>query len=178
VGAVRVVALWVVGLFLCVPLVLFLIVVGLVLGGVLHDYRVPTAAMGTTLGGRGDHVLAVRYLFSGPGRSDIVAVHAPASAACARGAVLIERIVGLPGEAWQEQKGRVYIDKELLREPYVTRRDHGTLPRATIPQGSYVVLGDDRSVGCDSRAWGPLPRRDIIARVIATYWPPSQIGLH
>ena len=47
-----------------------------------------------------------------------------------------------------------------------------------IPIGSYFVLGDNRVGSCDSRRWGPLPRGNIIGRVIATYWPPSRIALH
>jgi signal peptidase I len=87
-------------------------------------------------------------------------------------------VIGLPGERWQEQKGRVYIDGLLLREPYITteRRDTLTYGPVRIPPGSYFVLGDNRSASCDSRRWGVLPRGNIIGRVIATYWPPSRIG--
>lgn len=161
-----------VGLVLGVPIVLFLIVVVLILGGVTHVYGLRG----------GNHVFSVRYLFSHPGRSDLVAFHVPATApaACRARHVAFERIVGLPGETWQEQHGRVYINHFLLREPYLKPgdRDRRTHPPVRIPAGSYFVLGDDRHELCDSRAWGTVPRSAIIGRVIATYWPLSRIALH
>jgi len=176
------VALGAVGVGLGVPLALSLIVAALLLSGITHVYRVPNAAMEPMLRSRGDRVVAVKYLFFGPGRSDVVAFRPPARAGalCGTRGVLVERIVGLPGETWQEQKGRVYIGGELLREPYIVagRSNDSTQKPVRIPKGSFFVLGDNRSASCDSRRWGPLPRADIIGRVIATYWPPSRMGLH
>lgn len=160
-----------VGLVVGVPAVLACIVGVLILGGITHVERA-----------NGDRVFSVRYLFSHPGRSDIIAFHAPAraAAACGMGGVYVQRIVGLPGETWQEQKGRVYINKQLLVETYLTRgeRDRLTHAPVEIPPRSYFVMGDDRVSACDSRKWGVLQRSAIIGRVIATWWPPSRIGLH
>jgi len=41
----------------------------------------------------------------------------------------------------------------------------------------YAVLGDNRSSSCDSRVWGPLPKRNIIGRLFAIWWPLSRIRL-
>jgi signal peptidase I len=185
-------ALGVVGGVLALPVLVFLIVVTLTLVGVTHLYRVPSAAMEPTLhcerpqpgceGSHNDRIFAVKYVFSSPGRGDIIALHTPprAEIACGTGGVYVKRIVGLPGEKWQEQKGRVYIDDQLLKEPYIKadRRDTLSHGPVRIPKGSYFVLGDNRAGSCDSRRWGPLPRGKIIGRVIATYWPPSRIALH
>jgi signal peptidase I len=182
VGRGRVVALGIAGVCVGIPAVVAVIVVALTLSGVTQAYRVSTAAMAPTLRSSGDHVFSVRYLFSHPGRSDIVAFHAPARAAslCGKSGVFVQRIVGLPGEKWQEQKGRVYIDDQLLVEPYIEAagRDHLTRSPVEIPAGMYFLMGDNRRASCDSRDWGPIPRRSIIGRVIATYWPPSRIALH
>jgi signal peptidase I len=183
-------ALGVLGGILALPVLVFLVVLALTLTDVTHLYRVPSSAMEPTLhcahpgvgceASKRDRVFAIKYLWARPGRSDIVAFHAPprASEVCGSGGVLIKRIVGMPGETFQEQKGRVYIDGLLLRESYVKQRDTLSRPRVKIPTDSYYVLGDNRASSCDSRYWGPLPRADIIARVIATYWPPSRIALH
>jgi signal peptidase I len=185
-------ALGVVGGVLALPVLVFVVVVALTLVGVTHLYRVPSSAMEPTLhcsrpqpgceASHKDRIFAVKYLFASPGRGDIVVFHTPSRAetACGSGGVFIKRVVGLPGERWQEQKGRVYIDGQLLREPYITaeRRDTFTQGPVRIPKGSYFVLGDNRSGSCDSRRWGPLPRGNIIGRVIATYWPLSRIALH
>jgi signal peptidase I len=183
-------ALGVLGGILALPVLVFLVVLALTLTDVTHLYRVPSSAMEPTLhcahpgvgceASKQDRVFAIKYLWAQPGRSDIVAFRTPpgALAACGTSGVFIKRIVGMPGETFQEQKGRVYIDGLLLREPYVKQRGASSHRRVKIPKDNYYVLGDNRTGSCDSRDWGPLPRANIIGRVIATYWPPSRIALH
>jgi signal peptidase I len=185
-------ALGVFGGVLALPVLVFLIIVVLTLVGVTHLYRIPSSAMEPTLhcsrpdpgceATSKDRIFTVKYLFSSPGRGDIIVFHTPsrAESECGTGGVYVKRIVGLPGEKWQEQKGRIYIDGQLLREPYIhaDRRDTFNRGPVRVPEGSYFVLGDNRAASCDSRNWGPLPRSKIIGRVIATYWPLSRIALH
>ncbi len=101
----------------------------------------------------------------------------------------MKRLIGLPGDVWEERGGFVYIDGKKLNEPYVqpSRRDHQTLglmdipPRHTynrIPKDYYLMMGDNRNSSCDSRRWGLVPRKNLIGEVFATYWPPSRISFH
>ena len=132
-------------------------------------------------------LVAVRpYGPHAPRRFDIVVFTAPppARVKCGAGGTFIKRLIGLPGDLWEERDGYVYINGKKLNEPYIQadHRDQRTLPpRHTytrIPKGYYLMMGDNRSSSCDSRRWGLVPRKNLIGKVFATYWPPSRISFH
>jgi signal peptidase I len=152
-------------------------------------YRIPSAAMEPTLhcgrpgigcaGATNDRVLAIRlrWPFRGVHRGDIVAFHTTprADATCGASGIFVKRVIALPGETFAERNGSVYVDGRRLVERYVKFRDHQTFRRRRVPDGSYFLLGDARPQSCDSRVFGPVPRKDLIASVVATYWPPTRI---
>ena len=167
---------------------------------VVNPYRIPSGSMEPTLhcakpalgceADRSDRILVNRliYHFRDPKRKEIVVFNAPKRAAliCQSG-VYVKRIIGLPGDRWEERNGYVYIDGKRLDEPYVRpdRRDHENvqlsdlLPNATvIPKDRYLMMGDNRSESCDSRCWGLVPRKDLIGEVFLTYWPLGRIATH
>jgi signal peptidase I len=165
---------------------------------VVNPYRIPSSSMEPTLHcarpGSGcesrfsDRVLANRFIyhFRDPKRFEIVVFKTPPAAevACSSGdqngggETFVKRLIGLPGDRWREQNGFIYINGERLKEPYVKedRRDSETIPEKTVPEGQYLMLGDNRASSCDSRRWGTVPRKNLIGPVFAIYWPPSRIG--
>lgn len=44
-----------------------------------------------------------------------------------------------------------------------------------VPQGQYLVLGDNRDFSCDSRFWGPVPKENIKGKAWLLHWPLSRI---
>jgi signal peptidase I len=159
---------------------------------VANPYRIPSASMEPTLrcarptagcdATFSDRVIANRlaYRFHDPHRGDIVVFDAPAAAKreCSEGGTFVKRIVGLPGEVVSERGGRVYVDGKQLDESYVDsrRRDAMTRTWPRVPSGEYFVMGDNRVASCDSRTWGPVPRKNLIGPVLLTYWPLNRIS--
>lgn len=178
---------WVVTIVAAVALVLA------IKAWIVNPYRIPSPSMEPTLhcagepgceGGRfSDRVLANRFLYHlrEPERGDIVVFRTPPLAAerCGAGGTFVKRLVALPGETWRMEDGVVFVNGRRLVEPYLAPGRRGAdleAPR-TVPEGHYVMLGDNREQSCDSREWGAVPRENLIGKVVMTYWPPGRISL-
>jgi signal peptidase I len=83
----------------------------------------------------------------------------------------VKRVIGVPGDTVEIQRGTVVLNSIPLDEPYITRRDSGSMGRVTVPEGGYFVLGDNRRASNDSRSWGPVPTENIIGRALVSFWP-------
>jgi signal peptidase I len=89
----------------------------------------------------------------------------------------IKRVIGLPGETVEvKEGGDVYIDGELLDESGYTVVKGGPEGRWTVPQGTVMVMGDNRPNSFDSRRWGFVPYQAIIGRAVFIWWPLSRWG--
>ena len=160
---------------------------------IAKPYRIPSSSMEPTLhcarpalgcqARFSDRVLAAKivYRFRSPERGDIVVFRTPPETAqichTERSATFVKRLIGLPGDTVSERNGYVYVNGRRLHEPYIAAQDRDrktqTWPR--IPPGRYFMMGDDRSLSCDSRDWGTVPRANLIGPVVATYWPPTRV---
>jgi signal peptidase I len=183
---------WTVALDWIVTIVGAVAIVLAIKAWVVNPYRIPTSSMEPRLHcarpGTGclarfsDRVLANRFIYHvrEPQRGDIVVFNTPRAAEehCPPAGTFVKRIIGLPGELWEQRDGDVFINGRRLVEPYIPRgrEDFGTYPRRRIPSGHYFVMGDNRTQSCDSRTWGPVPRKNLIGKVFATYWPPNRIS--
>jgi signal peptidase I len=193
---------WRVGIDWFVTIVGAVAIVLAIKAWVVNPYRIPTPSMEPTLhcarapvepscrGRFSDRVLANRFIYSfrDPHRGEIVVFSAPALArtkcSSGEGNVFVKRIVGMPGDVVTERDGWIYINGKKLNEPYI-RNDvriadaHDSFAGpVTVPSRSYYMMGDNRSESCDSRTWGPVPRKSLIGKVFMTYWPPNRISLH
>lgn len=99
-----------------------------------------------------------------------------------QGKILLKRIIALPeDEVVIDGEGNVYVNAELLEEPYVTDKGLGDCDLEFpyhVPGTGYFVLGDRRSNSVDSRnsVIGAITRDDIIGKVFIRVWPLSKIG--
>lgn len=132
----------------------------------------------------------VSYNIGEPKRGDVVIFSAPPAAHCPVGlnCDFIKRVVGMPGERIKIQNGKVYVNSQILTEPYesaikITNSGSQTTSYLSegreqlIPDGSYIVFGDNRPGSSDSREWGPIEKKRIIGKVWLRYWPPNVAGL-
>lgn len=99
-----------------------------------------------------------------------------------QGKILLKRVIALPeDEVVIDGEGNVYVNQELLEEPYVTDKSLGDCDLEfpySVPGTGYFVLGDRRSNSVDSRnsAIGAITQEDIIGKVCVRVWPLSRIG--
>ena len=80
-----------------------------------------------------------------------------------------------------DRDGNVYVNEELLEEPYVTDKCLGDCDLEfpyTVPGTGYFVMGDRRSNSVDSRnsVIGAITQEDIIGKIFLRIWPLSEFG--
>jgi len=130
------------------------------------------------------------YRFRPPERGDVI-VFQPTDALEDQNFhdAFIKRVIALPGETVELRDGRVYINGKPLHEDYVAEADVTEVgicdlqpetpylaKPATIPNDSYLVLGDNRRNSYDSRCWGIVPADKIIGRAVVRFWPLNRAG--
>jgi signal peptidase I len=127
-----------------------------------RQYAEPSTAMEKTLQ-PGDRLLVT--LGTDARRGDIIVFRKPATASSPAG-IYVKRLIGLPGDhvACCDLRDRVTVNGKPLDEPYIDL-DGAPLQfrfSVTLGPGQIWVLGDNRTLSLDSRAWGPVPASAII----------------
>ena len=95
---------------------------------------------------------------------------------------LVKRVIATPGQTIWSVGNTIYINGRVLNESYLTaaaREDLGPpIKKTTVPQNEFYVLGDNRSISCDSRYWGPVPGKTIVGQVILRWWHNHRPDFH
>ncbi|MBU1565133.1 MAG: signal peptidase I [Proteobacteria bacterium] len=79
----------------------------------------------------------LQHLFTQQGRFDIMAVRFART-----GVMLLKRIIALQGETVEFREGLLYVNGNLVEEPYVQQRSDWNLPARTARLGHVYVVGD------------------------------------
>lgn len=98
----------------------------------------------------------------------------------------IKRVIALPGESVAIKDGIVYIFNEVHHQGYALDESAylaknvktSDMTKITLDEDEYFVMGDNRSFSYDSRAFGPIHRKDLIGRVLLRAWPVSRASLY
>ncbi len=96
--------------------------------------------------------------------------------------VLVKRYIAGPG-TWfdMDEEGNVYLDGELLDEPYLSEKHFGIcdleLPYQ-IPEETYFLMGDQRETSVDSRhsSVGCIAQDQIVGKIVYRVWPLENFG--
>lgn len=115
------------------------------------------------------HYLLNRWIYHvrKPQHSDIVVLRDPAD-----NRFSVKRIVAIPGDSIFLKDGSVYLNGRKLDEPYLLPRTPTFTDSKYRDQlilcgkDQYFLLGDNRLNSVDSRAYGPVPRRNILGPLI------------
>jgi len=163
---------------------------------VIQAFKIPSGSMEPTLL-IGDHLLVSKFSYSVhipnevpfisyqmfpdyhffarvPERRDIVVFKFPLEP----DKDFIKRVIGLPGETIQIIQQRVYINDQLLKEPYANHSqppsldtgNRDNMPPVRIPEGHIFVMGDNRENSSDSRVWGFLDLNNLRGKAQWIYW--------
>lgn len=97
--------------------------------------------------------------------------------------ILVKRVIAASGD-WVniDKDGNVYVNDELLDEPYISEKALGdcniTLPYQ-VPDERCFVMGDHRATSIDSRntAVGCVSNDMVIGKILFRAWPLSGLGI-
>jgi signal peptidase I len=108
-------------------------------------------------------------------RGDVVVFHYPRNPATS----YIKRVIALPGDRLWIDHGVVWINDKPLRENYVPPeyRDSRSYAETVVPDDTYFMMGDHRSISSDSREVGPVERSLIYGKAVFVYWPARDAGV-
>jgi signal peptidase I len=117
----------------------------------------------------GNHYILNRWAFHNaePQRGDVVVIRDPADHGFS-----VKRVIAVGGDSVHFVDGKVLINGEVLNETYLKPHTYTfTYSKAreqfiTCGEDQYFVLGDNRNVSIDSRAYGAVPRKDVLGRVV------------
>ena len=137
-----------------IPYIIIIVVVLLLRAYVVTPIRVNGLSMYDTL--EGDEIM-ILWKLGEIERYDIVVADVKVSGS---DDVVIKRVYGLPGETISCEDGKIYINGNLIEDEYGYRETSDFGP-VTLGENEYFLLGDNREISLDSRAFGKVTRDEI-----------------
>jgi len=101
------------------------------------------------------------YIFSTPKKGDIVTVKFAGNKV-----MLLKRVVALAGDTVEFKAGKLFINKQLIREPYVKNNCYWNLKQRKVKYKFIYVIGDNRSMSIESHMFGQTRLKRIEGKVL------------
>ena len=94
---------------------------------------------------------------------------------------IIKRIIGMPGEHIAYKNNKLYVNDKFMETNFNYRDTNDfnleeICSCTSIPEGKYLVLGDNRPISKDSRMIGLIDEKDILGKAVYRIWPISKFG--
>lgn len=172
-SAVKEVLSWVITIALAVVAALF------IKNFVIINANIPSGSMENTIM-TGDRLFGNRLAYNtkNPERGDIIIFKFPDN----EEENYVKRVIGLPGETVEIKDAQIFIDgaKTPLEEDYL--KDTWSVATGPyyfeVPEGCYLVLGDNRNNSWDARYWDNtyVAKDKILGKAVFRYYPLKEAG--
>ena len=97
-------------------------------------------------------------------------------------AVLVKRVIAVEGDTVDiDEEGNVYVNDEIIEEPYISEKNYGTQVTIDfpyqVPVDSLFLMGDERKDSIDSRSKtiGSVSQDLVIGKIVFRIWPFKRI---
>jgi signal peptidase I len=105
----------------------------------------------------------------------------------------VKRVIGIPGDIITYEDDQLYVNKELVEEPFLMNHPAFTNPDENltedftlesltgsmrVPEDSYFVLGDNRRLSLDSRYFKFVDADQVVGQVVLRYWPLPNLTIN
>lgn len=95
------------------------------------------------------------------------------------GEKIIKRLIGLPGDNIEYRNDKLYVNGKIIEEDFTRKETEDFILEVTgyskIPEGKYLVMGDNRPFSLDSRTFGLIDKKDIIGYTNTIIFPFKDI---
>src|ERR1039457_5468199 len=115
------------------------------------------------------------YHVSAIERGDVVVFHYPRDPEKS----YIKRVIALPGDRLRIDHGSVWLNGQPQYDASILEEysDSRSMAEIVVPENSYFMMGDHRSISSDSREFGPVERSLIYGKAVFVYWPTRDAGV-
>lgn len=142
---------------------------------IAQSFYIPSGSMIPTLNIK-DRVIGNKFIyrFREPERQNVIIFINPQD----NKTHFVKRLIGLPGDIVELRKGITFVNNQPLDESkYPVQKDWADFGPVLVPPHSFLVLGDNRAHSADSRYWGFVPRKNIVAQAMFIFWPLNHLGV-
>ncbi|MCY4650443.1 MAG: signal peptidase I [bacterium] len=163
----------------------------------IQPFEIPSQSMHPTLQ-VGDRVMVskVSYLFSDPGRGDVVVFSPPGRFQPDRNVLeivwhevreafgwydiseadLIKRVIGTGGDLVEIRRDEIRVNGVLLDEPYLGSSTQEESITVVVEEDHLFLMGDHRARSSDSRVFGTVTTDNVVGKAVFRIWPFGRLG--